>query len=167
MLTLVIPIEFISPDVGKQVKLIMKKIIQSIVLIIPLILLSSCEKEPEARSSVLEFVQALRIDKDFSLDKYLDIDELVRENSANVYLYDSTKSISENKEDFEELFQREGKIRKLWTSKQIVIGESVERGDTALVEVSFIDRQTKKQYYNKMGLKKTDSGWKIFAFKLL
>jgi len=145
----------------------MKNRLFIILLIVPLFLLAACEKEPEARSSVLEFVRALRADQDFPVDDYLDIDELVRENSPNVYIYDSSLSVSENKDEFKKLFERDGNLRKLWTSKQIVIGESVVKGDTALVEVSFIDRQTKKQYYNKMGLRRTENSWIIFAFKLL
>jgi len=132
-----------------------------------LTILVGCEKEAEPRSQVLAFVKALRSADEIKLEDYLDLTELVRENAANVYLYDSAKSISDNIADFSALFAPDGKLRKLWTSKQIVIGEAEVRGDTAFVEVSFIDRDTRRQYYNKMGLKKTEQGWRIFAFKLL
>jgi len=127
----------------------------------------SCEKEPDARDSVLGFVKELRTSNEIDLEKYLIVNEVVRENAPNVYIYDSSLSISENIAIFSGMFAPEGKLRQLWTSKQIVVGESEVLGDTAYVEVSFIDRSTNKQYYNKMGLRRTDTGWIIFAFKLL
>jgi len=132
-----------------------------------LVLVWACEKGPEPRDTVMGFVSALQSDEDIDFHSYLDLNELVYENADNLYVYDSAISLQENLKQYTDLFEPQGKIRKLWTSKQIVIGESEMAGDTALVEVSFIDRATRKQYYNKMGLRKTDSGWLIFAFKIL
>lgn len=127
----------------------------------------ACEKGPEPRDTVLGFVRALQSDEEIDFHSFLDLNELVYENADNLYVYDSTMSLQENLKQYTGLFGPQGKIRKLWTGKQIVVGESEMAGDTALVEVSFIDRDTRKQYYNKMGLRKTDSGWLIFAFKIL
>jgi hypothetical protein len=127
----------------------------------------ACETEPGAKDTVLEFINKLRSGESFELDQYLDLNQLVRENAPNLYHYDTSLSIQQNIQEYKRLFEPDGRIRKLWTDKQIVIGETETLGDTAYVEVSFIDKQTRKQYYNKWGLRKTDQDWIIFAFKLL
>ena len=60
-----------------------------------------------------------------------------------------------------------GNLNQLWLKNQIVVGKTEKKGDTALVEISFIDPNTGTQYYNKMALYRKDKGWKIFAFKVL
>lgn len=127
----------------------------------------ACESETGPKDTVLEFINQLRSDQSFDLDDYLDLNQLVRENVPNLYLYDTTLTIQQNIAEYKKLFAPDGRIRRLWTEKQIVIGETEMLGDTAYVEVSFIDRQTRKQYYNKWGLRLTDQDWIIFAFKLL
>ncbi|HDS01496.1 MAG TPA: hypothetical protein ENO22_07525 [candidate division Zixibacteria bacterium] len=147
----------------------MKRALLIIAAAILALAIAACEKEPEARarSTVLDFVKELRSEGTIELDNYLILNELVRENAENVYTYNDSLSVSENIEQFRELFEPNGRVRRLWTQKQIIVGESEVLGDTAYVEVSFIDREERRQFYNKMGLKRTDEGWKIFAFKLL
>lgn len=61
----------------------------------------------------------------------------------------------------------EGKLRKRWLENQIVLGASTVSGDTAWVEVSFIDRLTRVQYYNKMRLDYRTDHWVINSFRTL
>ncbi|NIP44597.1 MAG: hypothetical protein GWO41_04910 [candidate division Zixibacteria bacterium] len=147
----------------------MKKIFFVFAAAILLLAITACEQEPaeRARSAVLDFVKALRSEGSIELDNYLILSEVVRENAENVYAYNDSLSVSQNIEQFRKLFEPNGRVRRLWTEKQIIVGGSEVLGDTAYVEVSFIDREERRQFYNKMGLKRTDEGWKIFAFKLL
>lgn len=61
----------------------------------------------------------------------------------------------------------DGHLRKRWLGDQIVVGESEVAGDTSHVEVSFIDRVTRVQYYNKMRLEFRDDHWVITSFKTM
>ena len=61
----------------------------------------------------------------------------------------------------------EGTIRERWLAHQIVLGRHEVAGDTALVEVSFIDRVTHMQHYNKMRLVFQDSVWVITDFRTM
>ena len=56
-----------------------------------------------------------------------------------------------------------------WMAMQrIVANDSITAGgDTAFVEVSFISKETNKQYYNKWGLIKRNGVWKIFSFGVI
>ncbi len=59
----------------------------------------------------------------------------------------------------------DGKLRDRWLKTQIVIGDTEEFGDSATVEVSFIDRTTRVQFYNKMALVFNGNTWMIVSFK--
>jgi hypothetical protein len=61
----------------------------------------------------------------------------------------------------------EGMLRERWLDNQIVLGRSNSNGDTAWVEVSFIDRLTRVQYYNKMRLDFRGDHWVISSFRTL
>ena len=58
-----------------------------------------------------------------------------------------------------------GNVKRLWLSKQVIVGRSERRGDTAGVEVSFVDPETDKQYLTRFGLARKGKTWQIFSFK--
>jgi hypothetical protein len=58
-----------------------------------------------------------------------------------------------------------GELRERWMSDQIVLGNETVTGDTALVQVSFIDRVTRVQYLVEMRLFYRDTRWVIVDFK--
>ncbi len=133
-----------------------------------LTLLPSCAGTPEPRRTVMDFLASLREDTTSIeyLNQLLDFDELIDESS--IYTYDSALSRSENSHEFAALLLKGGKVRDRWLKNQIIVGAVQVSGDTAIVEVSFIDREARpvKQYYNKMGVHRADDKWKIFAFRL-
>ena len=58
-----------------------------------------------------------------------------------------------------------GDLKGLWMSKQIIVGRTERRGDTAGVEVSFVNPETGKQFLTRFALVKKDKAWRIFSFK--
>ena len=58
-------------------------------------------------------------------------------------------------------------ISRWLTDNQIVLGRADINGDTAHVEVSFLDRVTRIQYYNKMQLVFRDGRWVIRRFRTM
>lgn len=62
----------------------------------------------------------------------------------------------------------DGRLRQRWlTDNQIVLGDTEISGDSALVEVSFLDRVTRVQYYNKMRLVYRGDRWVITQFRTM
>ena len=62
----------------------------------------------------------------------------------------------------------DGHLRKRWLDdNQIVLGRSEVTGDSALVEVSFLDRVTRVQYYNKMRLHFRRDRWMVTDFRTM
>jgi hypothetical protein len=137
-------------------------------LILFLFVVISCASDPEPRDTVRHFLQSLRVDTtgyDY-LSQLLDLDELVMENT--IYAYDTTLTLEANKERFVKSLQKGGSVRERWIKNQIILGSTEVLGDTAAVEVSFVDKSAVpvKQYYNKMGVHVVDGSWKIFSLRL-
>jgi hypothetical protein len=141
---------------------------RQVLIVMLLFALASCASEPEPRETVKHFLQSLREDTtsyDY-LSQLLDLDELVTENS--IYTYDSTMSFSANKQGLVSSLQKDGDVRTRWIKNQIILGDVEILGDTATVEVSFIDKTVVpvKQFYNKMGVHLVDGRWKVFSLRL-
>lgn len=58
-----------------------------------------------------------------------------------------------------------GNVKRLWLSKQVIVGRTERRGDTAGVEVSFVDPESDRQYLTRFGLVKKWKTWRIFRFR--
>jgi len=90
----------------------------------------------------------------------------VMENSQEDYALQTDKPrVFHNPEDILDDLTGDGITKNRWFSMQRVIGETEIKGDTAYVEVSFINKKTGVQYYNKFGLHRVDDRWEIYSFK--
>ncbi|MBN4076570.1 hypothetical protein JYT16_02510, partial [Gemmatimonas aurantiaca] len=103
--------------------------------------------EKAAVANALDLVALIKTrDRDYALN----LDELREMRTPTVILDDLTG---------------DGKTKSVWFSLQRVVGAEEIMGDTAYVEVSFVNKETGMQYYNKFGLHKIGEIWKIYSFK--
>lgn len=58
-----------------------------------------------------------------------------------------------------------GNVKRLWLTKQIVVGHTEQERDTAGVEVSFVESETGKQYFTRFELVRKGKTWRIVRFK--
>ena len=58
-----------------------------------------------------------------------------------------------------------GELKQRWLSRQVIVGQVEQRGDSAKVEVSFVDKESGKQFLTRFGLVKKGNDWRIFSFK--
>lgn len=58
-----------------------------------------------------------------------------------------------------------GQTKDVWFSMKRVVGSEEVSGDTAFVEVTFLSESTGRRYYNKFGLHRNASRWRIYSFK--
>jgi hypothetical protein len=137
-----------------------------------LILLSCCllgltcgKSAPSPRERVLDFVRLIQADSLPNILPFVDLDSVATYEYASAR-YDSL-SLPEKKNRLTDGFRGDGEYRKIWSRSQIVVNEESFLNDTtATVEISFIDRATRIQYYSQMGLKKRISNWVICSFKV-
>lgn len=103
--------------------------------------------EKAAVANALDLVALLKIrDRDYALN----LDSLREMRTPTAILDDLTG---------------EGKTKLVWFSLQRVVGAEEIIGDTAYVEVSFVNKETGMQYYNKFGLHKIGEIWRIYSFR--
>ncbi len=132
-----------------------------ILVLISLGLILSCSQPIESpRERVLDFARLMQADSLPDIYPYVDVDSLA------LYLYNSEEydslSVEEKKTRLLWAFVRDGEYRRKFTRSQIVINREQFLDDTtAVVEVSYIDRKTRIQYYTQMRLKRRDGVWII------
>ncbi len=97
----------------------------------------------------------------------LDLPALMNIKGQDYALQRPEPRVFYNPEDILDDLTEEGVTKTRWFSMQRVMGQSEIQGDTAFVEISFIDKQSNVQYYNKFGLHKVDGRWKIYSFKTI
>jgi len=136
-------------------------------LILAVLLILSCSSGNQPKNTVMIFFGAMRSSDTLGIVNTVDLEKILAERKNELLQAGKTaEADSLNKEKLiEELTV--GNLNQLWLKNQIVVGKTEKKGDTALVEISFIDPNTGTQYYNKMALYKKDKDWKIFAFKVL
>jgi len=132
-----------------------------------LLLLLSCSSGNTPKDTIMSFFGAMRSADTLVIERVVDLERILAERKnelisagriAEADSLNRAKMIGE---------LTEGNLNQMWLKNQIVVGKTEKSGDTALVEISFIDPNTGTQYYNKMALYKKDDSWKIFAFKVL
>lgn len=143
------------------------------IFLLPVIflLLSGCsskgDTEPNARRVVVKMLKAVEDNDRDALMHYLDFASLLRPGYRDYALQmDSIRTFKTPNDILDDLTEG-GLTRERWLSMQRIVGNDSLSGDSAFVEVSFISKETNKQYYNKWGLRKVNNIWKIFSFGVL
>jgi len=130
--------------------------------------LSACSDKPDAKDTIMDLFTALHTNDT----------SLVRRSIDFGRAWASVKDDLRQPEDSlladipwgERLFASltgNGDLRQRWTKMQVVINKTDLFGDSASVEVSFIDRKSGMHFYNKMGLTRKGDRWVIVAFRTL
>lgn len=131
-----------------------------------LLLWLGCTKsEDSPREKVLQFVRLVQSDSMPDILPFIDADSVATYEYAGAK-FDSL-TLQEKKNRLASGFIKDGEYRHIWSRAQIVVNQEILVNDTtAAVEVSFIDRATRIQYYSQMGLKKRGVSWVICSFKV-
>ena len=116
---------------------------------------------------VIRLFGAMERDEKAAVAHLLDIPALMEIEGEDYALQRKTPRKFYNPEDILNDLTGEGLTKSIWFSMQRVIGSTKIVGDTAFVEVSFIDKGKGIQYFNKFGLHKKDGIWKIYSFKTI
>lgn len=122
------------------------------------------DSRPDPRDTVKDFFAAMRASDSLYLSLHLDMPRAIGTLGEDLAI---DSGASDPAASLLAALTGEGKIRERWLDNQIVIGRAQSSADTAWVEVSFIDRLTRVQYYNKMRLDYRSDRWVINSFKTL
>jgi hypothetical protein len=134
--------------------------------------LASCSHDarPNPKDTIVYMFDAMRQSDSISLAMNIDLASAARgmERELAPVVTDSNEAQSDPAALLLSSMVGEGNLRKRWLDdNQIVLGKTETTGDTALVEVSFIDKITRVQYYNKMRLVFRNDRWIVTDFRTL
>jgi len=113
---------------------------------------------------VKDFIWAVQDSDSATVVSCLDLDTIVRRSLKTTTPEDSLLVLGVYRGKILGTLLGDGHRRTTWRKSQIVLGVEEIRDNLAEVEVSFIDKETGRQNYTKMQLKKTEEGWKIIYF---
>ncbi len=132
-----------------------------------LAMISGCSQQPSPKEAVMDFFAALHTQDTTMVRQNVDYSRAWQ--SVQYELEERNDSARTNIDWASRLqiaLSEDGFLRNRWTKMQIVIGETNVFGDSATVEVSFIDRVTRVQFYNEMALVLQDGQWRIVSFSI-
>ncbi len=135
-------------------------------------MLSGCgESRPDPKSTVKDLFTAMRDADTTAVRSIVDLRSAatgIAEDLPAIQPADSLTVPDTAAWLLGQMTSENGRLRRRWlTDNQIVLGETEVSGDSALVEVSFLDRVTRVQYYNKMRLVYRDDRWVITHFRTM
>ncbi len=134
-----------------------------------LLILLSCSNSGtrSPKETVIRLFGAMERDEKAAILNLVDISALMEISGEDYALKSDNPRTFHNPEDILNDLTGDGLTKTRWFSLQRIIGKVEIVGDTAFVEVSFIDKEKSKQYYNKFGLHKKDNNWKIYNFRTI
>jgi len=141
-------------------------------LIVPALLaiLAGCtggaNTEADPRRAVIKMFYAIEKDDRETLAHFLDFETLLKEGVQDYALKMDSIRVFHSPEDILDDLLKGGLTNQRWLAMQRVVGSAEQTNDSALVEVSFINKATSVQYYNKFGLRKVNDVWKVYSFSV-
>jgi hypothetical protein len=144
----------------------MKKTIAFIVVALTL----ACSSGPAPKDRVFEFIDAVKAADSLRIFSILDLDSYVamtsEGNMAAMSPADTVAALDAYRARTIESLLRDGEVRHRWLSNQIIVNKEILKGDTANVEVSFIDQQSGYMLYTQLQLQRQpDKSWRVVFFK--
>jgi hypothetical protein len=140
------------------------------ILLIALAMVAGCAgdkyAEADPQQAAVKFLRAVEQDKRAELAHYLDLPAFIGPRTVDITMSDTVRQFASPEQILDD-FSKGGLTYTRWMQMQRVVGKGEILGDTALVEVSFVSKETGKQYYNKWGLRRYGDSWKIYSFGML
>jgi len=137
-------------------------------LLLAVISTAGCgEKRPDPKDTVKGMFTAIQQSDSVYLKTNVDLSQAARGVEQDLRAGDTAGTAADQVGLLLRALTGDGVLRKRWLENQIVLGESQVQGDTALVEVSFLDKVTRVQYYNRMRLVYRGGRWCVTDFRTM
>jgi hypothetical protein len=119
------------------------------------------------KDTVLAMFGAMQKDDKAALAHLLDLAELMKNINEDYALQSDTPRVFTNPQQILEDLTGDGLTKKRWFSMQRIINKTDVMGETATVEVTFVDKKSSRAYLTKFGLHIVNNKWKIYSFKTI
>ena len=119
----------------------------------------------DPRRVVISMFGAMEKDDKAALVRLLDLAELMK-NTQEDYAYQADQPrVFANPEQILDDLTGDGETKKTWFSLQRIVNKAQVMGETATVEVTFVDKEASRGYRTNFGLHKKEGKWRIYSFK--
>ncbi len=122
----------------------------------------ACSKSPSPRVVVMDFIEAVNKADTASIEKYMDFNRFAEEKIKQLPEGSMQKFTPQYKEQLVKSYLGDGLTRLDWQNKIIVVNDEKIMGDSALVEVTFLDQKTGLTDYTHAKLYKKDKKWVMY-----
>lgn len=149
----------------------MKPMLKSLTLVTAFVVMVAClsacsgSAPTDPRETVIAFFGAMEKNDEAALAHLLDLAELMRHTETDYALQTDQPRVFTSPVDILKDLTGEGETKTRWFSMQRIINRSEIYGQTATVEVSFVDPRSSTQYLTKFGLHFENDRWQIYTFK--
>jgi hypothetical protein len=135
--------------------------------LILLVLLCACSSTPEPKDVVFDFIKAVKTSDSLAVTQLLDIDEYIKIRMTEMSPEDSVAVIEQERIGVIDRLLREGKTREYWNEEglKFVVNRARIYGDSAYVDVSYMEKTGRLIYTNMILKRYPDKNWKIIYFK--
>ena len=142
-------------------------IIFALILSVVIMNIAGCSSTdtPDPKKTVISLFGAMEKNDQAALTYLLDLPELMKSINEDYALQTDKPRVFTNPEQILDDLTGDGLTKKRWFSLQRIINKSHITGETATVEVTFVDKEKSKAYLTKFGLRLVNGTWKIFSFK--
>ncbi len=119
------------------------------------------------KQAVIEMFGAMEKDDKAALAHLLDLEELMKITSDDYALQtDKPRMFTSPQQILEDLTEN-GKTKIRWFSYQRIINKEEITGESAKVEVTFVDNEKSQAYLVKFGVHIKNGKWKIYSFNTI
>ena len=150
-----------------MVKTVKSILVSLIALSIALLAVSCTSSGPAGpRAAVIELFGAMEKNDQAALAHLLDLTALMQNSEFDYALKteDEPRQFTSPVEILEDM-TGDGLTKKRWFSFQRIVSEVEMFGETATVEVTFVDKKSSINYLTKFGVHIVNEKWKIYTFK--
>jgi len=121
----------------------------------------------DPRQVVIAMFGAMEKNDQAALAHILDLPELMK-TSGDDYAFqtDEPRTFHDPQEILEDL-TNDGKTKEVWFGLQRIVNKAQIMGESATVEVTFVDKDASKGYRTAFGLHRIHGKWKIYSFQTM
>lgn len=119
----------------------------------------------DPRKVVIALFGAMEKNDEASLTHLLDIPELMRNSQEDYAVQRENARVFTNPEQVLQDLTGDGETKRVWFSHQRIVANAQIMGETATVEVTFVDKEASHGYRTMFGLHKKQGEWRIYSFK--
>ncbi|HUV31886.1 MAG TPA: hypothetical protein VMY05_12470 [Acidobacteriota bacterium] len=133
------------------------------------VLASACSTSDtdDPRQVVIALFGAMEKNDQAALAHLLDLAELMKSTGGDYALQGGEPRVFTNPQQILDDLTNDGETKRRWFSLQRIVNTAEVIGESATVEVTFVDKDSSRGYRTKFGLTRTNGKWRIYSFNTM